>query len=156
MASRAPHLNRSTALAMSHTLRCDIIGSDTLFTVKIDLFQPVFELQEITQLLAPFDLDHLMLYKVDIDISKEDTYNKAIKSIAQREPQPVRCPDIRQDGSMWSPGILASYKVPIYRSGRAVHSGKCNGDSPSSSVRTPFLSAWPSRASIFRVWLDIV
>jgi len=74
---------------MSYTLFCAILGQETAFLVNIDETQTVDELKKHIKAeepaLASFATDTLTLYKVDIDISNDDTYEQVMRDISQNK-----------------------------------------------------------------------
>ena len=73
---------------MPYTVSCAIIGHKALFSVKINKTQTVDELKDAIKAkkqdaLASFDASSLMLYKVDIDISKKETLAEVMLQISQ-------------------------------------------------------------------------
>jgi Crinkler effector protein N-terminal domain len=74
--------------AMPYTLLCIVIGGTTPFAVKIDETQLVDELKkaikkEAEHTCRAFDAYELTLYKINIDISNDNTCDKIIHDISR-------------------------------------------------------------------------
>ena len=73
---------------MSYTLLCAILGKETPFAIQADGNELVYELKrricaEEHQTLASFQASNLILYKVNIEVSSQETFSMAMEAISQ-------------------------------------------------------------------------
>jgi Crinkler effector protein N-terminal domain len=94
-----------TSIAMPYKLLCIVIGEKAPFSIKIDDTELVDDLKDAIKkkkehTLGAFDADALNLYKINVNISNDDTYDKMIHDIS------------RSDYKKWK--LNPSFKVSEY------------------------------------------
>ena len=75
-------------MSKTYTFHCAVLGTNTIFGVTLNETQSVADLKEHikatkAQTLAAVEADTLTLYKVNIDVSTTETFEKALGDISQ-------------------------------------------------------------------------